>query len=160
MRVGSHDEDGREYDRIVLEFAGEGTPGWLPPQWVTQASTTGKGDPINIKGDHLLVVKGTGMADIPDADQQAHSYKGPRELNLDDNPQGDEIEGVHLDMPFEDEFQLILGTDSKTYRIFTLSDPTRLVIDVADDDQEHSDDQDRDDLGGSGQDQEEHGDEG
>lgn len=133
MRVGSHDENGREYDRIVLEFAGEGTPGWLPPQWVTQASTTGKGDPINIKGDHLLVVKGTGMAGVPDADQQAHSYKGPRELNLDDSPQGDEIEGVHLDMPFEGEFQLVLGTDSKTYRIFTLSSPTRLVIDVADD---------------------------
>ena len=73
------------------------------------------------------------MAGVPDADQQAHSYKGPRELNLDDSPQGDEIEGVHLDMPFEGEFQLVLGTDSKTYRIFTLSGPTRLVIDVADD---------------------------
>ena len=36
-------------------------------------------------------------------------------------------------MPFEGEFQLVLGTDSRTYRIFTLSGPTRLVIDVADD---------------------------
>lgn len=153
VRVGSHDD----YSRIVLEFEGEGTPGWNAPQWDVDASTMGKGDPITVKGDHTLVIHGTGTASVPSSGQQ---QAGQQRLDLDKGDDDEGIEEAFVDPGFEGEFQVVLGTDSQTYRIFTLSDPTRLVIDVADDDQEHSDDQDRDDLGGSGQDQEEHGDEG
>ena len=153
VRVGSHDD----YSRIVLEFEGEGTPGWNAPQWDVDASTMGKGDPITVKGDHTLVIHGTGTASAPSSGQQ---QVGQQRLDLDKSDDDEGIEEAFVDPGFEGEFQVVLGTDSQTYRIFTLSDPTRLVIDVADDDQEHSDDQDRDDLGGSGQDQEEHGDEG
>lgn len=149
----SHDD----YSRIVLEFEGEGTPGWNAPQWDVDASTMGKGDPITVKGDHTLVIHGTGTASAPSSGQQ---QAGQQRLDLDKGDNDEGIEEAFVDPGFEGEFQVVLGTDSQTYRIFTLSDPTRLVIDVADDDQEHSDDQDRDDLGGSGQDQEEHGDEG
>ena len=144
--MGSHDD----YSRIVLEFEGEGTPGWNAPQWDVDASTMGKGDPITVKGDHTLVIHGTGTASVPSSGQQ---QIGQQRLDLDKGDNDEGIEEAFVDPGFEGEFQVVLGTDSQTYRIFTLSDPTRLVIDVADDDQEHSDDQDRDDLGGSGQDQ-------
>jgi len=51
-----------------------------------------------------------------------------------DGDEGDEgIEEAFVDPGFEGEFQVVLGTDSQTYRVFTLSDPTRLVIDIAHD---------------------------
>ena len=136
MRVGSHDD----YSRIVLEFEGEGTPGWNAPQWDVDASTMGKGDPITVKGDHTLVIHGTGKASI----QPTGQGSGQQRLDLDkgDGDEGDEgIEEAFVDPGFEGEFQVVLGTDSQTYRVFTLSDPTRLVIDVADDDQQGQDGQ-------------------
>ena len=136
VRAGSHDG----YSRIVLEFEGEGTPGWRAPEWVDSASTMGKGDPITVKGDHTLVIHGTGTASI----QPTGQGSGQQRLDLDkgDGDEGDEgIEEAFVDPGFEGEFQVVLGTDSQTYRVFTLSDPTRLVIDVADDDQPGQDGQ-------------------
>lgn len=133
VRAGSHDG----YSRIVLEFEGEGTPGWRAPEWVDSASTMGKGDPITVKGDHTLVIHGTGTASI----QPTGQGSGQQRLDLDkgDGDEGDEE--AFVDPGFEGEFQVVLGTDSQTYRVFTLSDPTRLVIDVADDDQQGQDGQ-------------------
>ena len=144
VRAGSHDG----YSRIVLEFEGEGTPGWRAPEWVDSASTMGKGDPITVKGDHTLVIHGTGTASI----QPTGQGSGQQRLDLDkgDGDEGDEgecrravadAEEAFVDPGFEGEFQVVLGTDSQTYRVFTLSDPTRLVIDVADDDQQGQDGQ-------------------
>jgi len=100
----------------------------------------GKGDPITVKGDHTLVIHGTGTASI----QPTGQGSGQQRLDLDkgDGDEGDEgIEEAFVDPGFEGEFQVVLGTDSQTYRVFTLSDPTRLVIDVADDDQQGQDGQ-------------------
>ncbi|WP_238994353.1 AMIN domain-containing protein [Actinomyces sp. 565] len=133
VRIGSHDDE--DYSRFVVEFSGEGTPGWSA-QWTDQAHTQGKGDPINVEGDFTLVVTGTGVTMPISEEQQAVAYTDPVRFDFDalgrDDDEG--IEEAYIDLAFEDQFQVVLGTDSQTYRIFTLTNPTRLVIDVADDD--------------------------
>ncbi|WP_243118461.1 AMIN-like domain-containing (lipo)protein [Actinomyces wuliandei] len=127
VRVGSHDDEG--YDRIVVELAGEGAPGWSP-LWTDQAYSLGKGEPIAVGGDYTLLVTGTGATMPTSPEQQELAYTGTTHFDMD--AQG--IEQAHVDLAVEDQFQVVLGTDSQTYRVFTLSSPTRLVIDVADDD--------------------------
>ncbi|CAM2741230.1 hypothetical protein ACSL103130_00475 [Actinomyces slackii] len=121
VRSGWHEDEG--YDRVVVEFAGQGTPGWMAPQWVDQATTPGKGDPISIEGQYILVITGTGAAAVPDAQTE---YSGPTDITVD----GTGIRAAHIDAPFEGEYQIVLGTDTQDFRIFTLDSPTRLVIDV------------------------------
>lgn len=133
VRIGSHDDE--DYSRFVVEFSGEGTPGWSV-QWTDQAHTQGKGDPITVEGDFTLVVIGTGVTMPISEEQQAVAYTEPVRFDFDavgrDDDEG--IEEAYLDLAFEDQFQVVLGTDSQQFRIFTLTNPTRLVIDVADDD--------------------------
>lgn len=124
VRVGTHDQEG--YDRLVVEFSGEGAPGWLAPRWAQEATTPGKGKPIEVGGDHLLLITGTGALGAPTPEQQARMRSGP----LDFSVQGRGIAGAHVDMPFESEFQVVLGTSTQDYRVLTLQGPTRLVIDV------------------------------
>lgn len=133
VRIGSHDDEG--YSRFVMEFSGEGTPGWSA-QWTDQAHAQGKGDPIDVRGDFTLVVTGTGVTMPISEEQQAVAYTEPVRFDFDaaDSDDDEGVEEAYLDLAFEDQFQVVLGTDSQTYRIFTLSNPTRLVIDVADDD--------------------------
>ena len=121
LRTGVHDG----YDRVVVELSGEGTPGWSAA-WVDTAYTQGKGDPISVTGAHVLAITGTGVTMPVMEDQQETAYTGPWDLTVG----GPGIGSVHLDGAFEDQFQLVLGTSGQDYRIFTLSDPTRLVVDV------------------------------
>lgn len=125
VRVGTHPEEG--YDRVVVELSGPGTPGWLAPRWAQEASTTGKGAPIEVGGSHILVITGTGAIGVPDAQQEAQMYSGPKDLSVN----GQAISGVHVDPPFESEFQVVLGTSTQNFRVVALESPTRLVIDVA-----------------------------
>ncbi|MDU0348444.1 AMIN domain-containing protein [Actinomyces sp. MRS3W] len=136
VRIGSHDDE--DYSRFVVEFSGQGTPGWSA-QWTDQAHTQGKGDAVDVAGDFTLVVIGTGVTMPISEEQQAVAYTEPVRFDFDavgrDDDEG--IEEAYLDLTFEAQFQVILGTDSQTYRIFTLTNPTRLVIDVADDDDQN-----------------------
>ena len=117
--------------RLVVEFDGQGTPGWSPPQWDAPASTMGKGDPIEVQGGHTMVIRGSGVADVPPDGQRV---SGHRQIELDDSANDDRsIDSAYIDPGFEGEFQVVIGTDSQTYRIFRLSSPTRLVIDIAHD---------------------------
>ena len=43
---------------------------------------------------------------------------------------GASITQVWLDRTFEDQFQLVLGTQSTQFRVFALSGSSRLVVDV------------------------------
>ena len=96
VRIGNHPDEG--YSRFVVEFDGQGAPGWSQPQWDVPASTMGKGDPIEVEG-----------------------------AANDDRS----IDAAYIDPGFEGEFQVVVGTGSKTYRIFSLTNPTRLVVDIA-----------------------------
>lgn len=123
LRTGVHEG----YDRVVVEFSGEGMPGW-DAAWADEAWTQGKGDPISVEGDHTLVLRGTGVTMPVMPDQQEIAYTGPWSLAV--GGAGIGIGSVYLDGAFEDQFQLVVGTGVTSYRVFTLTDPTRLVVDV------------------------------
>lgn len=134
VRVGSHPEE--HYTRVVVELDGQGSPGWKAPQWDVSTATMGKGEPITVDGDHTLVITGSGTASVTPPGQRS---MGHRRIDVDDHQGDDEgIDEVYVDPGFEGQFQVVLGTDSQVCRVFTLSSPTRLVIDVADDDDDDS----------------------
>ncbi|SPT52604.1 Uncharacterised protein [Actinomyces bovis] len=120
-RAGQHPG----FDRVVLQFSGTGTPGWAV-EWVEAAHTQGKGEPINVEGANRLLLRGTGVT-MPIMPEQQVAYQGPTELSLG----GKAIGSTYLDPVFEGQFQLVIGAYSRQYRVFTLSSPTRLVVDVA-----------------------------
>ena len=127
VRVGNHPDEG--YSRFVVEFDGQGTPGWSQPQWDVPVSTMGKGDPIEVEGERTMVIRGSGVAAVPPDGQRV---SGHRQIELDNSANDDRsIDSAYIDPGFEGEFQVVLGTDSQTYRVFSLSNPTRLVVDIA-----------------------------
>lgn len=122
VRTGVHEG----YDRLVVDFTGTGTPGW-DAQWVEEAYTQGKGDQITVEGDHLLLLRGTGVTMPVLPEQQQVAYQGPSLLPVG----GAGLAAAYLDPTFEAQFQLVLGTRTRAYRVEALSSPTRLVVDVA-----------------------------
>ena len=121
LRTGLHEG----YDRVVVQTSGDGTIGWFADV-VDEATTQGKGERINLEGSHLIRVYGRGtQMPVTDADQKT-AYDGPALVEVG----GTAIKQVYLDRTFEAQFQLVLGTASTQYRVFTLSEPSRLVIDV------------------------------
>jgi len=111
------------YDRVVLTFKGEGTPGWRVG-FEGDPSEDGSGRPIETEGDGSLVAHVSGLVLPTEGDGQL-----PPGSTATDLP---EVEEVYLAGWFEGEVQLVLGVDSSDapFRVFALSDPTRLVIDV------------------------------
>lgn len=122
VRTGVHEG----YDRLVVDFTGTGTPGW-DAQWVEEAYTQGKGDQITVEGDHLLLLRGTGVTMPVLPEQQQVAYQGPSLLPVG----GAGLVAAYLDPTFEAQFQLVLGARTRAYRVEALSSPTRLVVDVA-----------------------------
>lgn len=122
FRTGVH----QDFDRVVVEMTGTGVPGWNA-MWVDEAYTQGKGDPIDLAGAYTLVVYGTGVTMPVTAEQQAQALAQGVRTSV---PGGTGVLEVDLGLTFEDQYQVTLGTDSQQYRIFTLADTTRLVIDV------------------------------
>jgi len=118
VRVAAHDG----FDRVVLEFEGGGAPGWQVG-YVDSASTDGKGDPIELDGDAILQVSATHV--MPN--DMTGYYDGPREIDADLTS----IEEVFVDGSFEGYTTIYLGLDEQVpFRVFTLTEPSRLVVDV------------------------------
>lgn len=116
------------FDRLVLEFQGEGEPGWRVG-YVDEAATQGKGDPITLDGDSLLSV--AALHTMPE--DMTGYYDGAKQFD----PDTEVIEEVFVDGTFEGETLVVLGIDGDAadpvpFRVFTLTDPTRLVVDVQD----------------------------
>lgn len=122
VRTGTH----AGFDRLVLDFTGPGAPGW-DVQWVQEAYTQGKGEPILVEGDHLLLLRGTGVTMPVLPEQQQVAYQGPSLLPVG----GAGLVAAYLDPAFEAQLQLVLGTRTRAYRVEALDSPTRLVVDVA-----------------------------
>ena len=118
LRVAEHDG----YDRLVLEFEGEGEPGWAV-RYVTEAVQEGSGNPIEIDADALLQVAATHTMT---SDMDGY-YDGPLLLE----PDLEAIDEVAVDGSFEGYTTVYLGLDDvAVFRVFTLTDPSRLVVDV------------------------------
>lgn len=123
LRIGDHDG----FDRVVYELGGTGIPGWTV-RYVDLAVQDGSGEVIPISGNAVLEVLITGSG-YP-FDTGVAEYDGPNPLPGDGTELVTEarISGV-----FEGTTQSFIGLESgdHPFTVSTLSNPTRLVVDIA-----------------------------
>ena len=107
----------------MLELSGTATPGW-GVAWSDEAVAEGSGDVVPLEGDHVLTISASGTA-MPDAG----SFEVPARLG----PAGSVAE-VQVNGWFEGYTQVFAGVegDERPFRVFTLTDPPRLVVDITD----------------------------
>ncbi|MGY1806621.1 hypothetical protein ACI8AF_04570 [Blastococcus sp. SYSU D00669] len=123
IRTGRQDG----FDRVVFEVAGTGTPGW-DVRYVDQAASQGSGDPVEVAGDAVLQVTITGVG-YPYATGE-EEYAGPDPLPGDGTGT---VTEVAWDATFEGTSVAFIGTDGQVpFRVFALSGPTRIVVDLRD----------------------------
>lgn len=123
IRVGRHDG----FDRVVFELGGSGTPGWTV-RYVDQPTDDGSGNPVGLDGDAFLEVFITGTG-YP-MDTGVTEYSGPNPLDAEGTA---EVEQVLYRGVFEGQTQAFVGIDDddrEPFRVFTLQDPTRVVVDL------------------------------
>ena len=121
VRVAEHES----FDRIVLEFTGTGIPGWAA-NYVDEAVLDGSGEAVTLAGDAILDIYASGTT-WPAADH----YSGPRQFEPEN---GGDVKGVYVGGTFEGYTQVLAGIngDPVPFRVFALTDPSRLVVDVVD----------------------------
>lgn len=116
------------YDRVVLEFGGDGIPGWFVG-YVDNPTSQGSGEAVNPKGDSTLQVAVRHVG-IPE-DTGVPYYSGPRNVGVGD---ATNVREVVVGSLFEGDQEAFIGIagDKKPFRVFALEGPPRLVIDVRD----------------------------
>lgn len=121
VRVAEHES----FDRIVLAFTGTGIPGWAA-NYVDEAVLDGSGETVTLGGDAMLDIYASGTT-WPAADY----YSGPRQFEPEN---GGDVIDVHVGGTFEGYTQVLAGIDGDPvpFRVFALTDPSRLVVDVVD----------------------------
>lgn len=120
VRTGLHES----YDRVVLDLTGdEPSLGWLA-RLVDETFEDGSGRPVEVEGERFLEL---GVNGIDWTTESPDRYDG-------DPVQGQGTEVVTevvFGVLFEGQQQIFIGLREDTeYRIFSLSDPARIVIDV------------------------------
>jgi hypothetical protein len=121
VRAAAHDG----FDRVVFEFAGEGTPGW-DVQYVAEATAEGTGKPLGLAGPDFLRVVLRGVtnpyeAAAPELTRGAAAVGGT-----------DVVTGAFYDGTVEGQALAYVGTRSTApFRVYALTGPSRLVVDVA-----------------------------
>jgi hypothetical protein len=119
--------DEREgFDRIVLQFQGTGSPGWAV-QYVDDPVLEGSGEHVPLDGDVFLDISASGTT------WPARGYyDGPTRFAP---VNGGHVEDVHVGGTFEGYTQVLVGIDGGRvpFRVFALTGPPRLVVDVVDD---------------------------
>lgn len=123
IRTGRHDD----FDRVVYELGGEGTPGWRVG-YVDKAFQDGSGNEIALAGGAVLQVLIDGSA-YP-FDSGVEQYAGPNPVLA--QPGGSVVE-VNGSGVFEGVTQSFIGvTEPGTpFVVYSLTGPTRVVVDVA-----------------------------
>ena len=120
VRVGKHDD----FDRVVFDLDGEGTPGWFV-DYATTPTQQGSGNPVEYDGTIALNVNVDGTTypfelgkDAPDIG----TVKGG----------GDRVTEVISSGTFEGRSQFVVGlTEKRPYSVQVLDNPSRLVIDIS-----------------------------
>lgn len=114
------------YDRVVIELAGRatGAPGWRVA-YATSPTSDGSGNPIAMRGRYFLQVgiQGVGYpADTGVASPTVRRFL-PRDTKV--------VQEYVLDSVFEGLYTTYVGLTTKVpYRVFALSNPTRIVVDL------------------------------
>ena len=123
IRIGRQDG----FDRVVFEVEGTGTPGWNV-RYVADATSQGRGEPIEVAGDAVLQVTLTG-AGLP-GDTGVDQWEGPNPLSVAGT---ETVTEVVFDSTFEGETVAFVGTTAEVpFRVYLLESPTRVVLEVAD----------------------------
>lgn len=121
IRVAAHDG----YDRLVLDLAGTGQPGWNS-RYVDDPRADGSGEPIDLEGSAYLQTTVKGV--IYPTETGAKEYVGSRRFQPASAVVIEEV--VYGDV-FEGQAEVYIGLSSKQpFRVFLLEDPTRIVIDI------------------------------
>ncbi|OYD71452.1 AMIN-like domain-containing (lipo)protein [Rhodococcus sp. OK302] len=122
VRIGAHEN----FDRVVYEMGGTGTPGWRV-KYVDSAVQDGSGKPMNVAGGAIIQVLIDGSA-YP-FDSGVEQYSGPNPVP---GAAGGVVTEVNGSSVFEGVTQSFIGvTEKRPFSVTTLSDPVRVVVDVA-----------------------------
>ncbi len=120
VRTGEH----AGFDRVVFDFTGTGTPGWRVAH-VDAAIDDPRGQEIDLDGDAVSEVVITGLRYPEESEYDTVLASG--RIEVDDL---DEVEEIHVSGIFEGQLQVLIGLEDEVpFRVFTLTDPVRLVID-------------------------------
>jgi hypothetical protein len=122
IRTGQHPG----FDRIVLDMTGP-APGVHTNQWVDELIADGSGDVVWLTGEFFTALSLTPA--VAHNDAGAPTYAGPRQFRTRDLHN---VMAVSVTGDFEGYLSIGLGTRTRTsVHVFTLTAPTRVVIDVA-----------------------------
>nr|MBA3338228.1 hypothetical protein [Geodermatophilaceae bacterium] len=115
VRVGANDG----FDRFVVEF--DGAVGSYFVSYVTQVAEDGSGAPVPVEGQAFVQVSLGGIPNEPPAPQDTINSGLPGLIQV-----------VGAGAGFEGTVSYGLGTAAAAgFRAFILSDPSRLVVDIA-----------------------------
>jgi hypothetical protein len=114
------------YDRVVFDLGGTGTPGWMV-RYVEGATDDPADTQLDIAGDGTLQVILLGFQ-LP-TDTGIPEWAGTNPVLTPDYPV---LREVNVRGQFEGQESAYLGLDTAghPFRVFALTDPTRVVVDV------------------------------
>jgi hypothetical protein len=121
VRAARHDG----YDRVVLELAGTGTPGWSV-EYVDTPAAQGSGEAVDVPGSaHLQVtLQGTSYPYESGATELGRGAVAVPGLDV--------VQGVFYDATFEGTSVAWIGTAQRApFRVYSLTGPSRVVVEVA-----------------------------
>lgn len=119
VRVASQDG----FDRVVFEYEGDGVPGYRFG-YEAEATQQATGEPIDLPGS-------TGLRGFirTVAWTEPGNYEGPKRLAADGTRA---VTVVDVGVLFEGDQDPYIGVvDERPFRVTVLSDPTRIVVDIA-----------------------------
>ena len=121
LRFGAHEG----YDRIVIDLAGTGTPGWRA-EYVDNPMGDPSGEPVVLAGGAYLRIAVSGVT-YP-TEPGASPYVGPADFSP---ASGGVVREVKVGGVFEGVVEVFVGVNSKEpFRVYSLASPARVVIDV------------------------------
>jgi len=121
-RIGGHDG----YDRLVIDYEGEGQLEWSAA-YTDTPTQDGSGFAVELDGDAFLSIDVSGVR-YPEEGEMTG------EVTVSGLTQSSIIADVEVDGPFEGMHSVHVGLDAeRPYHVQTFSDPARLVIDFRND---------------------------
>ncbi len=124
VRTGRHDA----FERVVFEFAGDVLPGYavqyVSPPFVADPS----GEPVDVAGDAFLAVRMVWASGFDLSGDLGQVYTGPTRLTVGAPVVAELVQTGD----FEAVLNWVIGVNGRRpFRVSTLVDPVRLVIDVS-----------------------------
>ncbi|GMA33227.1 AMIN-like domain-containing (lipo)protein [Litorihabitans aurantiacus] len=120
VRAAAHDG----YDRVVLEFDGAEPPSWAA-RYVEEPIAEGSGDVLDVDGEVFLRIDTAMVVHPADLEREGTVVTGPSDV-------GDTtVRGLWSEGPWEGYAATHIGLDAvRDFRISTLTDPARIVVDI------------------------------